>query len=65
VTLLEFLNDYQPEVPNVAYSVTKGHNTRNPDSYGYEESVPTWEGFNFEALRKPFRCSYSEDAGGR
>jgi hypothetical protein len=58
VTLLKFLNDYKPEVPNVADSATKGQNTRNDESYGYEdipESVPTWEGFNFKALQKRFR----------
>jgi hypothetical protein len=57
-TLHDYLNDYSPEVPKLADSVSRGPNTRNSDSYGYNDiatKVPTWQGFNYKAMRKRYQ----------
>jgi hypothetical protein len=57
-TLHDYLNDYNPEVPNLADSIKPGPNTRNPDAYSFEDiatTVPTWRGFNYQAMWKRYK----------
>jgi hypothetical protein len=58
VSLLAYLDDFEPEVPDVDPSVTPGPNTRSSSGdYEYKDipkSVPTWEEFNLDTLQRQY-----------
>jgi hypothetical protein len=58
VSLLTYLRDFKPEVPDIASSVTPGTNTRSSSGdYVFKdipESVPIWEEFNLATLRRRY-----------